>query len=120
MNDVLTSWNEDLVSVESAGTLAGLFLQRVERSPERPAYRSYDRDSSSWLDYSWREMAEQVARWQAALAQEGLRPGDRVAIQLRNCPEWVIFDQACLGLQLVTAASNGALLEIAVAIETRL
>jgi long-chain acyl-CoA synthetase len=102
VNDVLTSWNEDLVSVESAGTLAGLFLQRVERSPERPAYRNYDRDSSSWRDYSWREIAEQVARWQAALAQEGLRPGDRVAIQLRNCPEWVVFDQACLGLQLVT------------------
>ena len=64
----MTSWNEDLISVTSAGTLDGLFLQRVMRSPERLAYRSYDRDSDTWRDYNWREMADQVARWQAALS----------------------------------------------------
>ncbi|MBA1332897.1 hypothetical protein QQ73_18140, partial [Candidatus Endoriftia persephone str. Guaymas] len=41
-------------------------------------------------------------RWRQALLQEGLEPGDRVAIQLRNCPEWVMFDQAALSLGLVT------------------
>ena len=30
-----------------------------------------------------------------------LTPGDRVAIMLRNCPEWVIFEQAALRLGLV-------------------
>jgi len=32
---------------------------------------------------------------------EGLEPGDRVAISLRNCVDWVAFDQAALGLGLV-------------------
>ena len=43
-----------------------------------------------------------MARWRAALAREAVRPGDRVGILLRNCPEWVIFDQAALSLGLVT------------------
>jgi long-chain acyl-CoA synthetase len=43
----------------------------------------------------------QVARWRQALSDEGLETGDRVAILLRNSPEWVIFDQAALSLGLV-------------------
>ena len=97
----MTQWNEDLISPESARTLDGLFMQRVRRSGDRIAYRSFDRVEKSWVDYSWNQVAEQVARWQDALAREQLHPGDRVALVLRNCPEWVIFDQACLGLGLV-------------------
>jgi long-chain acyl-CoA synthetase len=97
----LVQWSEDLISVERARTLDGLFVQRVQRSGEALAYRSYDRASGDWLDYSWSEMAQRVARWQDALSREGLNPGDRVALVLRNCPDWVVFDQACLGMGLV-------------------
>ncbi len=65
------------------------------------AYQSYDLSTGRWLDYTWAQIEREVARWQAALSKEGLAPGDRVAIMLRNCPEWVIFDQAALGLGLV-------------------
>ncbi len=51
---------------------------------------------------TWRETAEQVARWRAALSGESLHPGDRVAVLLRNGPAWVIFDQAVLSLGLVS------------------
>ncbi len=54
------------------------------------------------MRFTWAQMALEVARWQAALVKEGLAPGDRVAVMLRNCVEWVIFDQAALGLGLVT------------------
>ena len=47
-------------------------------------------------------MAAEVARWQAAMRSESAPRGGRVAIQLRNCPEWVMFDQAALSLGLVT------------------
>lgn len=97
----MADWSEDLISVESAHTLDGLFFQRVRRSAQRLAYRSYDRATNGWRDYTWGEMGRAVARWQQALAAESLRPGDRVAIQLRNGPEWVMFDQASLGLGLV-------------------
>ena len=96
----LSQWNEDLISEESARTLDGLLVQRVRRSPERLAYRFYDRFAKSWVDLNWSEVGAEVARWQDALAGEALEPGDRVALQLRNCPEWVQFDQAALGLGL--------------------
>ncbi|MCW8907997.1 MAG: long-chain fatty acid--CoA ligase [Sedimenticola sp.] len=97
----MSQWTEDLISVDLAATLDGLFRQRVKRSPERTAYHSYDRRLGQWQTYSWREMANQVARWQSALAGQGLYPGDRVALTLRNSPEWVAFDQACLSMGLV-------------------
>ncbi len=98
----MSQWHEDLISVEEAGTLDGLFARRVRRSPDDEAYRSFDRATQTWISYTWRDMARQVARWQRALEREGLSPGDRVAIQLRNCPEWVTVDQAALSLGLVT------------------
>lgn len=94
--------HENLITPEQAITLDGLFIQRVRRSAERPAYQHYERRSKEWRSYSWGEMGGLVARWRHALATEGLKPGDRVAVLLRNCPEWVMFDQAALGLGLVT------------------
>ena len=97
----MSQWSEDPISIDSARTLDGLFFQRVKRSPERPAYRFCDRDSG-WLELSWGEAGQAVARWRAALVGESLNPGDRVAMVLRNCPEWVMFDIAAQSLGLVT------------------
>jgi len=97
----LVEWNEDIISPESVATIDGMFAERVRRSRDRPAYKSYQRESGSWVEYSWGQMADQVARWRDAIAVESLDPGDRVAVLLRNCPEWVMFDQASLGLGLV-------------------
>ncbi len=92
---------EHVISVEAAGTLDGLFRERVKRTPEAIAYRDYNQQHSNWRDYTWAQIDHQVARWQAALEKDGLKAGDRVAVMLRNSPEWVIFDQAALGLGLV-------------------
>lgn len=92
----------DIITPEQAVTLFGLFRERLHRSPDAVAYRHYDVAARRWLDTSWREMGVEVARWQQALLAEGLQPGDRVGIMLRNCREWVVFDLAALGLGLVT------------------
>ncbi|MGD8956916.1 MAG: AMP-binding protein, partial [Chromatiaceae bacterium] len=94
--------HEDPISPDEAVTLDGLFAHRVTRTPALDAYRYFDRETKDWASYTWAEMASAVARWQAALAAECLPGGARVAIQLRNCPEWVMFDQAALSLGLVT------------------
>lgn len=91
----------DIISVEIAGTLDGLFRERVRRSPEAVAYRDYDRSSGRWRDLTWLQMDERITQWQVALSREKLAPGDRVAVMLRNCPEWVMFEQAALRLGLV-------------------
>ena len=93
---------EDIISTEIAGTLDGLLFQRVKRTPDTTAYRSYDAADKRWQDISWREVAEEVSRWHAALAAEKLLPGDRVAVLLRNSKDWVFFDQAALSCGLVT------------------
>ena len=98
----MTHWTQDLISPGEARTLDGLFQGRVRRSPQRLAYQAFDRHGGNWWSLTWGEIGEQVARWQAALALEsGLAPGDRVAILLRNCPEWIFFEQAALSLRLV-------------------
>jgi long-chain acyl-CoA synthetase len=97
----LSQWSEDVIPIDRAKTLDGLFLHRVKRSPTRLAYSSYGR-TDGWVDLTWAEMAHWVARWRSALAHEALETGDRVAILLRNCPEWVMFDQAALSLGLIT------------------
>ena len=97
----MSQWSEDLISIERAGTLDGLFFQRIRRSPDRVAYRYHDR-SAGWQALTWRAMGRLVARWRAALAGEPLAAGDRVAMVLRNCPEWVAFDMAAMSLGLVT------------------
>ncbi len=95
-------WNEDLISIEQAKTLDGLFNQRVRRSPDAVAYTSFDRETKRWEDFTWRQMAAAVGRWQKALKAENLHEGERVGMILRNCPEWVVFDIAALGMGLVT------------------
>jgi long-chain acyl-CoA synthetase len=98
----VTQFHENLISLDESLTLDGLFACRVRRTPQREAYRYFDRATERWQAYSWADMAQQVARWQTAIAAEGIPEGARVAMQLRNCPEWVMFDQAALSLGLVT------------------
>lgn len=91
----------DVITPEQAQTLYGLFRERIRRSPDACAYRQYNRETRAWDDSSWAAVGRAVAQWQAALRNEGLMRGERVAVMLRNCREWVMFDQAALGLGLV-------------------
>jgi long-chain acyl-CoA synthetase len=92
----------DLIAPSEARTLDGLFAVRVQRSPEAVAYIDFDEASASWKQYTWSDTVQLVSSWQAALARENLEPGERVAIMMRNSVWWVIFDQAAMGLGLVT------------------
>ena len=108
---------DDVITPQQAGTLHGLFVERARRSPDKIAYRHFSSDitpasghesslklcfqQNAWRNFTWREMHGEVARWQAALAGLGLQRGDRVAIMLRNCPYWMMFDQAAMSLGLV-------------------
>lgn len=92
--------SDDVISPEQAGTLHGLFLERVRRTPDKIAYRYFGQNV--WRDLTWLQMAGEIARWQAALSRLNLQRGDRVAIMVRNCPVWIAFDQAAMSQGLVT------------------
>lgn len=97
----MDAWSEDIIPAETAGTLDGLLVERVRRSPRGFAYRSYHKADAAWSDHSWQDFADQVSRWQQALEKEGLKSGERVALLLRNSEEWLCFDQAALACGLV-------------------
>ena len=90
-----------LIPCNTAGTLDRLFRIRCLTSPDRMAYRYFDRETKTWPEVTWKEMADLTSRWQQGLQQENLEKGDRVAIQLKNSIEWIAFEQAALGLGLV-------------------
>ena len=89
------------ISIEATDTLADCFAKRVAATPQAIAYRDYDAATKAWTEITWEAMARRIGEVRAALAAEGLAAGDRVAIMLRNCREWIVFDQAALSLGLV-------------------
>lgn len=89
-------------SLLSCNTLSELFQRRVELSPNKPAYQYYSSDEKNWLQKSWQDIAEDSVVWQQIFEKFDLQAGDKVAIMLKNCHEWIAFDQAALGLGLVT------------------
>lgn len=93
--------SDTLITLKEGPTLAALFRQRVERAPDAIAYTQYEENDATWHEHSWLETAREVARWQRALSKSGLQAGERVVIMCHNAWEWVICDQATLGLGLV-------------------
>jgi len=61
-----------------------LVAESVEHWPDRPAFVFY---GASW---SYRRFWQESERFAAALAREGVRAGDRVALYLPNCPAYPI------------------------------
>ena len=58
---------ENIIPTEVAKTLDGLFSERVRRSPQMIAYRSYDQIAGNWHDHTREQVDREVARWQIAL-----------------------------------------------------
>lgn len=97
----MNNGTQDVISIDEAGNLHGLFLERVRRTPNATAYRYFDDRLTIWKSYTWKECAEHIRPIQSAMANEELRVGDRIAILVRNCPYWVFFEQAAISLGLV-------------------
>jgi len=91
----------DIVAPAEAGTLDGLFAARVRHTPDAVAYREYSEATGAWIEHTWGAVERRIARWQRAMERDGLAAGERIAIMLRNCTDWVTCDQAALGLGLV-------------------
>ena len=116
---VQTPRPEHWIGRDEAATLCDLFAARVARTPDALAYRFYSPRRHEWISLTWAQVSARVQRWQAVLAEAGVQPGDRVAIMLRNSPEWLCVDQAVMALGAVTVglfcadtpASNAHLIE---------
>jgi long-chain acyl-CoA synthetase len=94
----------NVIAAREASTLWGLFRECVRRLPAAIAYRDYDPVAGNWRDHTWERVAARVDRFRAALAQEKLEAGDRVAILLPNGIDWVCLDMAAHASGLVVVA----------------
>ena len=96
-----TTSHNGIITPKQAGTLDGLFYERTMYSADDTAYVQYNKKNHLWEESSWNDMAILVSKWQKSISQENLEAGDRIAILMKNCKEWVAVDQAALGLGLV-------------------
>ena len=76
------------------GTLNQLFFDSVTRH-DKPDALQFKR-GSRYHPISHRELADRVRRTALGLLEQGLHPGERVALLSENRPEWAIVDYACL------------------------
>lgn len=81
---------------DNFATLAQAFENRAQKYGARTFLK--DKSNKIWHDHSWAGIADAAARLRAGLQKIGIRPGDRVGILSENSPQWVIVDQAVLGL----------------------
>ena len=90
----------------SAPSLAALFLQRVESSPDKEAFRYLD--GGNWVSVSWREAADRVQSLAAGLLALGVEPEQRVGIASSTRYEWILADLAvmCAGAATTTVYAN--------------
>jgi len=80
--------------------LATTLTESAFEHPEKFVCRSADRD------ISYRELDELTGRFAAALRASGLEPGDRVAVQLPNVPEFLVAWYGILKAGLVMVPMN--------------
>src|SRR5216683_925090 len=83
--------------------LAALLFDVARRLPERPAVSD---ERHAW---TYRELAERVARLAGGLRARGLQPGDRVLLSLENCGEFFELLLGCWASGLCAVPANARL-----------
>lgn len=81
-------------------TVPAAFLAAMDRRPLPRAFLY--KSAEGWLAIASQEMVRRVAGLARALAELGVRGGDRVAVFAANRPEWHVADLAISGLGAVT------------------
>ncbi|MDH3293685.1 MAG: AMP-dependent synthetase/ligase [Acidimicrobiia bacterium] len=89
---------DNFSEVVAGQTITGEFLKTVEAHGDLVALRSKDPETDAWHETTFSQFRDQVARAAAGLAANGLGPGDRLMLMIRNRPEFHVLDTAALFL----------------------
>ncbi len=102
-----------------APNVARLFLDRVEQTPGRPAFRFPDGaskgDIETWTSVSWEEAGTRVREVAAGLVDLGVEGEQRVAIASGTRYEWIVADLAimCAGAATTTVYPSSLASDVA-------
>jgi len=86
-------------------TMVEILRETAEKVPDRDALRFYDKA------ITYRELVGLVQAFASALQRIGVEKGDRVAIMLPNCPQYVISYYGILSVGAVVTQVNPMLVE---------
>ncbi|MGA1747495.1 MAG: AMP-binding protein, partial [Ilumatobacteraceae bacterium] len=88
------------IDARNAGlTVPKMFLLQLAQQPQFPLVSSM-KDGGGWNRWTVSDVAEQAAGTAAGLLADGVRPGERVLLMMRNRPDFHWLD---LGAQFVRA-----------------
>ncbi|MGO9030247.1 AMP-dependent synthetase/ligase [Mycobacterium sp.] len=95
----MTSTNNSRL-LAGAPSLAALFLDRVEATPDKEAFRYLDH--GRWVSVTWRDSAARVESLAAGLLALGIEPEQRVGISSNTRYEWILADLAIMSAGAAT------------------
>ncbi len=87
----------DIDAYAEGRTITSTFLETLAEHGDLVALRWKD-DADAWHELTYTEFADRVARAAAGLRAQGLGPGDRLLLMIRNVHEFHVLDAAALFL----------------------
>ncbi len=92
---------------EQTPTFTQLILDRVAKTPDRPAFRK-PTESGPWEEFTWKESVDDATVWAAGLIDAGVEPEQRVGIASETSYEWCIaaYAIALAGTAITTVYSS--------------
>lgn len=73
-------------------TQANRFLDATDRFARNTALRW--KELGAWREMTYAELRQQTLALSASLKDRGVRPGDRIAVWIETCRQWIIADSA--------------------------
>ncbi|MGB3412775.1 MAG: long-chain fatty acid--CoA ligase [Microthrixaceae bacterium] len=101
--------NEDFEKLANGRTVLTEFLQTSSVNAEKVALR-WKNDDDTWTDFTFAEVAGNVAKAAAGLKSLGVGHGDRVLLMMRNIPDfhWLDIAVVFLGATPVSIYNSSA------------
>ena len=91
---------------EIVPTIATRIRARAQSDPSGVALR--EKSLGIWQETTWSQYGDLIERTAHGLLELGVRPGDRVAIQSENRPEWLVADAGAVAARAVTIGLDPA------------
>jgi long-chain acyl-CoA synthetase len=82
-------------------TIATRIRERARRDPRGVAFR--EKSLGIWEETTWARYGDLVERAGHGLLALGVRPGDHVAIESENRPEWIVAEAGAVAARAVSA-----------------
>ncbi|HEU5058172.1 MAG TPA: long-chain fatty acid--CoA ligase [Kofleriaceae bacterium] len=86
-----------MTAITELTTLAEMARRSCETFADRPLFGTRAADGWTWTTY--REVGDMIDRFRSALADLGIRAGDRIGIISRNRTEWAVAAYAAYGVR---------------------